>query len=117
MGEVTASVSTSAQNLIDSKIMCILNPTMHHHDLLQSYVRVPVESTSNSKQFEDVENFNKAPSSLGTCLDTESVDDIDKESRIDEDIRKKKNNKKQQKNKSSKLLSVEPEMSIRKRKK
>ncbi|XP_076629207.1 uncharacterized protein LOC143345716 [Colletes latitarsis] len=96
--------------------MDILNPTLHHHDLLQSYVRSPADSISNSKQSEEIENFNKNPSSLGTCLAAESSEDVDKESRISHEPRRKGNRKKEQKHKSEKS-SIESEMNIQKKKK
>ncbi|KOC71180.1 hypothetical protein WH47_06241 [Habropoda laboriosa] len=116
MSDVISSESMNTLGVIDSKIMGILNPTMHHHDLLQSYVRAPAESTSNSKQSGESENLDKTPSSLGTCLDTEFTDGVDKESRVDGDKKKRKNDKQQPKSKSDKL-SVESEMSIQKKKK
>ncbi|CAD1468143.1 unnamed protein product [Heterotrigona itama] len=106
--------SANTQNAIDSKIMGILNSTIHHHDLLQSYVRAPVESASGSKQLEESENFDKIPSSLGTYFDKELNDDDDKESHIGGDKKDRKN--KQRESKSNKL-SVESEMNIQKRKK
>ena len=109
MSEITVSESANAQNAIDSKIMGILNSTIHH-DLLQSYVRAPVESVSDSKQLEESENFDKIPSSLGTYFDKELNDDKE----IGGDKKDKKN--KQRENKSNKL-SVESEMNIQKKKK
>ncbi|KAK9295025.1 hypothetical protein QLX08_010557 [Tetragonisca angustula] len=116
MSEITVSESVNTQNAIDSKIMGILNSTIHHHDLLQSYVRAPVESAS-SRQLEESENFDKIPSSLGIYFDKELNDDDDKESRIGSDKKDKKN--KQQESKSNKFenSSVESEMNIQKKKK
>ncbi|XP_076244549.1 uncharacterized protein LOC143185438 [Calliopsis andreniformis] len=114
MSEVILRESTDTSDAIDSKIKGILNPTLHHHDLLQSYVRAPVEGTSGSKQFE--EPVNKS-SSLDTCLATETAEDVDRESRTNTERRKKKNNKKQQKEKPNDKLSVESEMNIQKKKK
>ncbi|XP_024223726.1 uncharacterized protein LOC112212918 [Bombus impatiens] len=115
MGEVLVSETTDTQDDIDSKIMGILNPTIHHHDLLQSYVRVAAESVSNLKQFEESEDFDKVPS-LGTCPDKEFIDNDDKESHINDDKKDRKNNKKQRESKSNKL-SVESEVNIQKKKK
>lgn len=114
MSEKTVSESVNTQNAIDSKIMGILNSTIHHHDLLQSYVRAPVESTSGSRQLEESENFDKIPSSLGIYFDKELNDDNDKESCIGGDKKDRKN--KQRESKSNKL-SVESEMNIQKKKK
>ncbi|KAK1120235.1 hypothetical protein K0M31_012602 [Melipona bicolor] len=110
--------SANTQNAIDSKIMGILNSTIHHHDLLQSYVRAPVESASGSRQLEESENFDKIPSSLGIYFDKELNDeelDDNKESRINGDKKDRKN--KQRESSKSNKLSVESEMNIQKKKK
>ncbi|XP_053976398.1 uncharacterized protein LOC128875089 [Hylaeus volcanicus] len=116
MGEEVPTESTPTSDAIDSKIMDILNPSLHHHDLLQSYVRSPIESVSNSKQSEELESLNKNSSSLGTCLAVESSEDADKESRVSHEPKKRKSNKKQQKDKPEKS-SIESEMNIQKKKK
>ncbi|KOX67400.1 hypothetical protein WN51_11180 [Melipona quadrifasciata] len=115
MSEIIVSESANTQNAIDSKIMGILNSTIHHHDLLQSYVRAPVESASGSRQLEESENFDKIPSSLGIYFDKELNDDDDKESRINGDKKDRKN--KQRESSKSNKLSVESEMNIKKKKK
>ncbi|CAL7945789.1 unnamed protein product [Xylocopa violacea] len=116
MSESISVESINNRDAINSNVVGILNPTMHHHDLLQSYVRAPMESASNSKQFQETVNSNKAPSSLGICLDEESVDEINKECRVDSVKKGKENDKKQQKSKSEKLL-IQSEMSLEKKKK
>ncbi|XP_026670807.1 uncharacterized protein LOC108626658 [Ceratina calcarata] len=115
MSETILQESKDTQNAIDSKIMGILNPTMHHHDLLQSYVLAPMESPSNSKQYEELENADKTPS-LGAYIDTESTDDADKRNYFDGVKKNRRNDRKQQKDKSEKL-SVESEVNIQKKKK
>lgn len=114
--------STNTTDAINFKIMSILNPTLHHHDLLQSYVRAPVDGSSNSKQSEELENFNERSSSFDTCLVRESPEDINEGSLISDKkkkkkkMKKKRSDKKQQKRNSNKL-SVESEMKIQKKKK
>lgn len=118
MSEVILLESTDTSDAIDSKIKGILNPTLHHHDLLQSYVRAPVEEvprTSGLKQFEEPTIKNASP--LDTCLAVESVEDVGRESRDNPERKKKKSSKKQQKEKSADKLSVESEMNIQKKKK
>ncbi|XP_076391970.1 uncharacterized protein LOC143265192 [Megachile rotundata] len=110
-----ASEST-VTDAINTKIMSILNPALHHHDLLQSYVRAPVEGPSSSKQTEEPENLNDQSPSLGICLATTSSEDVNKESQVSDKKRKKKNDKKEQKKDSNKT-SVETEMKIQKKKK
>ncbi|XP_076667830.1 uncharacterized protein LOC143368709 [Andrena cerasifolii] len=116
MSEGISLESTDAVDAIDSKIKGILNPTLHHHDLLQSYVRATAEGASSSKHPEETENLNKNPSSLDTCLGTESFEDVDKESRASPEGRRKRSDKKQPKERSSDKLSVESEMNIQKKK-
>ncbi|XP_076652645.1 uncharacterized protein LOC143358968 [Halictus rubicundus] len=117
MSEIIAAEAASAADAIDSKIMDILNPSLHHHDLLQSYVRAPADVTTSSRQSEEPDSTpNKNSSSLGTCLAVESPEDVDKESCAGNGRKKKRNDKKQQKHKTDKS-SIESEMIIQKKKK
>lgn len=117
MSDIIASEFTNTHNAIDSKIMDFLNPIMHHHDLLQSYVRALAENISNSKQSEEESdsNFSKISSSLELYPNTESTDD--KQNYINNDRKKKKKDKKQQKGNKFNKLSIESEMNIQKKKK
>ncbi|XP_076751462.1 uncharacterized protein LOC143423787 [Xylocopa sonorina] len=116
MSEQILLKSINNHDAINSNIVGILNPTMHHHDLLQSYVRAPTESASNSKQSQETNNSIKTPSSLGICLDEESVDEINKECRVNSVKKGKDNDKKQEKSKSDKS-SIQSEISLQKKKK
>ncbi|XP_033340198.1 uncharacterized protein LOC117228518 [Megalopta genalis] len=116
MTEIIVTESIDTTEAIDSKIMNILNPSLHHHDLLQSYVRAPADATTSSRQSEESDAPNKNPSFLGTCLAVDSSEDVDKESCISNDRRKKRNDKKQQKYKTDKS-SIESEMNMQKKKK
>lgn len=116
MSDIITSEFTNTHNAIDSKIMGFLNPIMHHHDLLQSYVRALAENISNSKQSEESDlNFSKISSSLELYPNTESIDN--KQNYINNDKKKKKKDKKQQKGNKSNKLSIESEMNIQKKKK
>lgn len=52
--QVVIEDATSA-SAVEHHVMDILNPSLHHHDLLQSYVRVEASSDSkqDSEEFED----------------------------------------------------------------
>lgn len=52
--QAVAEDATSA-SAVEHQVMDILNPGLHHHDLLQSYVRTRVEGGTDSKQ--DPEEF------------------------------------------------------------
>lgn len=52
--QAVAEDATSA-NAVEHQVMDILNPGLHHHDLLQSYVRTRAEAGPDSKQ--DPEEF------------------------------------------------------------
>lgn len=53
--DISRDVDKDASNTVEHHVMDILNPTLHHHDLLQSYVRTDVDIGSDSKQ--DLEEF------------------------------------------------------------
>lgn len=52
--QAVAEDATSA-SAVEHQVMDILNPGLHHHNLLQSYVRTRVEGGTDSKQ--DPEEF------------------------------------------------------------
>lgn len=52
--QAVAEDATSA-NAVEHQVMDILNPSLHHHDLMQSYVRTRAEAGPDSKQ--DPEEF------------------------------------------------------------
>ncbi|GAB1869730.1 hypothetical protein CAJAP_10809 [Camponotus japonicus] len=105
---VAEDVATST---VEHHVMDILNPRLHHHDLLQSYVRTRMEIGSDSKQdVEEFEDSNKeAHSSKANGSDN-------RKDNFRYDGRKKKNNDKTERERSD-IASVESEMRLQKSRK
>ncbi|KAG7207296.1 hypothetical protein KM043_008964 [Ampulex compressa] len=68
MQEITEKTGATIDE-INHRIMDILNPSLHHHDLLQSYVRAPADE--DSKQTEDIQR----EVSIGDYPEEEEDDD------------------------------------------
>lgn len=98
-----------AANTVEHQVMDILNPRLHHHDLLQSYVRTRVETGSDLKQ--DVEELEEAHSSKSNANGSDNRKD-----NFRYDGRKKKNNDKTERSDTA-IASVESEMRIQKSRK
>ncbi|XP_025074347.1 uncharacterized protein LOC112552715 [Pogonomyrmex barbatus] len=49
----------TSSSAVEHHVMDILNPTLHHHDLLQSYVRTRVETGDSKQDFEEFEEPSK----------------------------------------------------------
>lgn len=62
MSDVPQAEDATSANAVEHQVMDILNPSLHHHDLMQSYVRTRAEAGSDSKQ--DPEEFEE-PSKEG----------------------------------------------------
>jgi len=115
MSEVLLAKDVTYTSAVEHHVMDILNPTLHHHDYLQSYVRTRGEIGSDSKQdfveFEELAkemHSNKYP----TIANNESNDN-----RNNHYVYNKwdKNNHKKQKEKLD-VITVESEMRIQKSK-
>lgn len=100
-------VKDVAASTVEHHVMDILNPRLHHHDLLQSYVRTRVEIGSDSKQ--DVEELEEAHSSKTNASDS-------RRGNLRYDGRKKRNNDKTERSDTT-VASVESEMRIQKSRK
>lgn len=98
-----------AASTVEHHVMDILNPRLHHHDLLQSYVRTRMEIGSDSKQ--DVEEFEDSVKEAHSSKN--SSDNRKDNFRYG---RKKKNNDKTERERSD-ITSVESEMRLQKSRK
>ncbi|KAL0105564.1 hypothetical protein PUN28_015799 [Cardiocondyla obscurior] len=107
--QIAAEDANSANNdAVEHHVMDILNPSLHHHDLIQSYVHVDVGS--DSKQ--DPEKFEE-PSKEGHS-DNYSRIVSNSNARYPRDKEKKSGDKK---GKSKSDAAIESEMKIQKSRK
>ncbi|XP_072742701.1 uncharacterized protein [Anoplolepis gracilipes] len=109
--DISRDVAKDVASTIEHHVMDILNPTLHHHDLLQSYVRVEIDSDSKQDVEEFEEPIKEAHSSK---YPTKANDSDSRKDNFRNDSRKKKNNDKTVKEKSD--TTVESEMRIQKSK-
>lgn len=112
---------TSAKNeahmsaAVEHHVMDILNPTLHHHDLLQSYVRIRTETSSDSKK--DHEEFEEpgkdTHSGKYATLADNGDGSVRKNNTRNVHDKRKKNNDKKNKEKLD-VATMESEMRIQK---
>ncbi|KAL6449160.1 hypothetical protein ACFW04_000683 [Cataglyphis niger] len=109
--DVEQSAAKDVASTVEHHVMDILNPTLHHHDLLQSYVRTRVEIGVDSKQ--DVEEIEESTKEARSSKYPAKVNGSDN-CRYDG---KKKRNDDRTKKERSNITNVESEMRIQKSRK
>lgn len=111
--DVSQSVAKDVASTVEHHVMDILNPTLHHHDLLQSYVRTRVEIGFDSKQ--DVEEIEESTKEARSSKYPTKVNGSDN---FRYDGKKKKNDDRTKKERSNiTTTNVESEMRIQKSRK
>lgn len=114
MSDDTSRDSEDAANTVEHHVKGILNPMLHHHDLLQSYVRTDMDNGSDSKQDaeEFVEPTKEAHSSKYSTRANGNENNNSRKINFRYEGRKEKNNNKTEKEKSD--TTIESEMRIQK---
>ncbi|KAH0945275.1 hypothetical protein HN011_004728 [Eciton burchellii] len=115
MSKVLQAKDVTYTNAVEHHVMDILNPTLHHHDYLQSYVRTRGEVSSDSKQdFVEFEEPTKDVHSnkYSTIANNENSNNCNNRYVYN---KWDKNNHKKQKEKLD-VITVESEMRIQKSK-
>lgn len=114
MSEIPQTRDIVCTNTVESHVMEILNPALHHHDLLQSYVRTPTEIGNDSKQ--DCEEFKepikKAQLNKYPTTKSDHCNGRNDNARYVHDKRKKNNEKEREKEKFD--ITIESELKIQK---
>lgn len=110
----TAKDEMSTSSAVEHHVMDILNPMLHHHDLLQSYVRIRTENGSDSKK--DHEEFEEPSKDTHPAKYASLADDGDggkarKSNTRNTHDKRKKNDKKE---KERLDVATESEMRIQK---
>lgn len=94
---------------VEYHVMDILNPALHHHDLLQSYVRTRVEIGTDSK---DCDDFKESIKEAHLNNITAKSDHYNTHNACHTQDTRKKNNDKKKKEKFN--TTIESEMKIQK---
>ncbi|EFN83353.1 uncharacterized protein LOC109503958 [Harpegnathos saltator] len=113
--QATAKDEACTSAAIEYHVMDILNPTLHHHDLLQSYVRIRTETGSDSKKDqEEFEEPNKDTHLSKYATLSDSGDDNTRKSNAHNAHGKKKKNNDKKEKKRLDVATMESEMRIQK---
>lgn len=99
---------------VEHHVMDILNPTLHHHDLLQSYVRTRIENSDPKQDSEENKDLTKK-GHLSRYSTIANSDDNNNGARYVYD-KSKRNNDKKEKEKFDDT-TIESEMRIQKSRK
>lgn len=115
VSQASAKDEAHTSAAVEHHVMDILNPTLHHHDLLQSYVRIRTETGSDSKK--DQEEFEEPskdthPGKYATLADSGDGNARKSNARNVHDKRKKSNDKKEKDRLD--IATLESEMRIQK---
>lgn len=100
-------------NAVEHRVLDILNPMLHHHDLLQSYVMAPTVFNSDSKQnYEEFKESGKE-TYLGK---SKNINDNKKNNHIDvRNIHEKRKNSNGEREKEKfDMTAIESEMRMQK---
>jgi len=111
MGEILQAKDATYTSAVEHHIMDILNPTLHHHDYLQSYVRGEVGSDSKQDFIEFEELAKEVQSNKYPTI----VNNGDSDNCNNRYNKWNKNNHNKQKEKLD-VTTVESEMRIQKSK-
>lgn len=115
MSEIPQATSKNEASAVEHHVMDILNPTLHHHDLLQSYVRTRAEASPDTKQdYEEFEEPSKKthPNKYPTIADDDNYNGRDDSARRDHEKQKNNNNKKEKERFD--VVTIESDMKIQK---
>lgn len=112
----TAKDEARTSAAVEHHVMDILNPTLHHHDLLQSYVRIRTETNSESKK--DHEEFEEPskdthPGKYASLADGGDGGNVRKSNARNAHDKRKKSNDKKEKERLD-IATMESEMRIQK---